>query len=73
MNGSVAKVLWKDSTLSTRGFVALADAVDGRASDVEVPSSNPVVAQHFTEIGHVMESQANNLTNSLVLVCLHFN
>jgi hypothetical protein len=68
----IAEVLWKDSTASTMGRVALADAVDGRASDIAVPSSNPVVAEHFKEIGHVMETQAGG-TNVLVTCILHFN
>jgi len=73
VTGSVAEVLWKDNTASTMGNVALGDDTDGRAYDVAVPSGNPVVAEHFREIGHVLETQANNLTDSLVLVHLHFN
>ena len=71
-NGSLAQVLYKDATAATRGYVCIADAVNGRASDVEVPSSNPIVAEHFKEIGHVAESK-NAGTNVLVLVHLHFN
>jgi hypothetical protein len=73
VNGSIAQVLWKNSTASTMGNVALCDDVDGRAYDVAVPTANPVVAEHFREIGHVLQTQANNLTNSLVLCHLHFN
>lgn len=46
--------------------------VDGRIYQVEVPSSNPVVAEHFREVGHICESK-NAGTNVLVLVDLHFN
>lgn len=36
------------------------------------PPHNPVVAEHFKEIGHVMESK-NAGTNVLVRCILHFN
>jgi hypothetical protein len=68
----MAQVLWKDSTASTMGRVALADATDGRAIDIDVPSSNPIQAEHFKEIGHVMETQAGG-TNVLVKCMIHFN
>lgn len=72
-NGSRAQVLYKDSTAATRGNIALADAVDGRASDVANPGSGlPGTDLHFSEIGHVCESK-NAGTNVLVLVDLHFN
>jgi len=72
INGSVAQVLFKDSTAAVRGYVALAADTDGRATNVEVPSSNPVVAEHFKEIGHVLESKEGG-TDVLVLCHLHFN
>ena len=72
MNGSVAQVLYKDTVAATRGYVLLAADTNGRAIDVAVPSANPVVAEHFKECGHVMESKAGS-TNVLVLACLHFN
>jgi hypothetical protein len=72
MCGSVAQVLMKDGVAAVRGYVALAADTDGRADNVDVPTSNPVVAQHFKEIGHVMQS-VNAGTNVLALVCLHFN
>jgi hypothetical protein len=72
MNGSVAQVLAKDSTAFVRGYVALSADTDGRATNVAVPSGNPVVAEHFKEIGHVMESKDAG-TNVLVLCNLHFN
>jgi hypothetical protein len=71
-NGSRCQTLWKDDTTATRGYVALCADTDGRAINVEVPSANPVVAEHFKEIGHVCESNAGG-TNVLVLVELHFN
>ena len=72
INGSVAQVLFKDSTAAVRGYVALAADTDGRATNVEVPSSNPVVAEYFKEIGHVLESKEGG-TDVLVLCHLHFN
>lgn len=72
MNGSVCQVLYKDSVAATRGYVLLAADTDGRAVDVAVPSANPVVAEHFKECGHVMESKSAD-TDVLVLACLHFN
>ena len=71
-NGSMAKVLFKDATAATRGNVALCDDVDGRAYDIAVPNANPVVAEHFREIGHVCES-AEGGENVLACVFLHFN
>jgi len=72
MPGSICQVLFKNSTASTRGNVALAADTDGRAIDVAVPSSNPVVAEHFKEIGHVLETKSSG-TNVLVLVATHYN
>lgn len=71
-NGSRAKVLWKNGQTATRAYVALCADTDGRAINIDVPSSNPVVGEHFKEIGHVCES-ANSATDLLVLVDLHFN
>jgi hypothetical protein len=71
-NGSTCQVLWKDSTSATRGYVALAGDVAGRAIDVAVPSANPSNDQHWKEIGHVLESKIAG-TNVLVLCNLHFN
>lgn len=68
----IADVLWKDGETSTRGYVALADDVDGRCYNVAVPSANPVVAEHFREIGHVLESKGSG-TNVLVKCIVHFN
>jgi hypothetical protein len=71
-NGSVAQVLLKDGVAAVRGYVGLGDDVDGRAYVVAVPSSNPVVAEHFREIGHCMQS-VNAGTNVLALFSIHFN
>ena len=72
VNGSVAQVLFKDSEAATRAYVALAADTDGRALCVAVPTSNPVVAEHFKEIGHVLETKDGG-TDVLVLCHLHFN
>lgn len=68
----IAEVLLKDTTASTRGQVALAADTDGRMVAINVPSSNPVVAEHFKEIGHVMESKIAG-TDVLVKCMIHFN
>jgi len=71
-NGSRALVLFKDANSSTRGYVAIASDTAGRAVNVAVPSSTPAAAEHFKEIGHVLESKSDG-TDVLVLVELHFN
>ena len=68
----VAEVLWKDGEAATRGNVAISADTDGRAIGVAVPSSNPVTAEHFKEIGHVIQSKDAG-TNVLVRCILHFN
>lgn len=71
--GSVCQVLYKNSTAATRGNLLIADAVDGRASDIANPGSGlPAVETHFKECGHVMQS-ANAGTDVLVLASIHFN
>ena len=72
LNGSICQVLWKDGQSATREYVALAADTDGRAYNVAVPTSNPVVAEHFKEIGHVLETKGSG-TDVLVLCHLHFN
>jgi hypothetical protein len=72
MNGSACQVLWEDGEDATREYVALSSDVDGRGFDIAVPSSNPVQAQHFKEIGHTLESKGSG-TDVLVLCMLHFN
>jgi hypothetical protein len=71
-NGSLAQVLLKDGVAAVRGYIALAADTDGRVNAVDVPSSNPVVAEHFKEIGHIMQAKTAG-TNVLALVSLHFN
>lgn len=71
--GSICQVLYKDSTASTHGNILVADAVDGRASDIANPGSGlPATDLHFTECGHVLESKGAG-TNVLVLASIHFN
>jgi hypothetical protein len=71
-NGSRCKVLLEDGEAGNNGYVAICAATNGRMKAVAVPSSNPVVAEHFKEIGHVCES-ASSGTSAKVLVDLHFN
>jgi len=70
--GSRAQVLWADGQSATRGYLALMSPTDGRAYNVQIPSSNPVTAEHFKETGHVLESKVPG-TNVLVLCDTHFN
>ncbi len=72
VNGSICQVLWKDGQTSTRGYVALCADTDGRGYNVAVPTSNPVVGEHFKEIGHVLETKGSG-TDVLVLCSIHFN
>lgn len=68
-----AQVLYKNATASTCGNLAIADAVDGRASDIANPGDGlPGADTHFREIGHVLETKGGG-TNVLVYVNLHFN
>jgi len=71
-NGSRCQVLFKDGESSTREYILLAADTDGRGRNIAVPSSNPVVAEHFKECGHVAESKSAG-TSILVLCDLHFN
>lgn len=68
----VAEVLLKDGSAATRGHVALSADTDGRMVTIAVPSSNPVVGEHFKEIGHCCETK-NAGTNVLVKCVIHFN
>jgi hypothetical protein len=69
----LAQVLYKNATAATRGNVCIADAVDGRASDIaNFGGGLPAVDTHFKEIGHVLESKDAG-TNVLAFVNLHFN
>jgi Iap family predicted aminopeptidase len=71
-NGSRCQVLLKDGESATRGYLMLAADTDGRARNVAVPNSNPVVGEHFKEVGHVCESKSSG-TNVLALTDIHFN
>lgn len=76
MTGSVCQVKYKDNTASTRGNILVADAVDGRGSDIANPGSGlPATDLHFSECGHVMETKAAPGAGvaNLVLCILHFN
>lgn len=70
--GSICQVLFKDSTASVRGYVAISDAVDGRANNVDLATIGglPAADIHFKEIGHIKESK-NAGTNLLVLIHFH--
>jgi hypothetical protein len=68
----VAELLLKDSNGTTRGQLALAADTDGRAVAINVPSSNPVAAEHFKEVGHFIESKTAG-TNVLAKAVIHFN
>lgn len=68
----VAKVLFKDNVAPVRGYIALSADTNGRANCIDVPSSNPVQAEHFKEIGHVLESKQAG-SNVIANVILHFN
>ncbi len=71
-NGSICEVLVEDGETATRGYLALSGEDDGRARFVLVPSSNPVTAEHFKEIGHCY-GDASPGTDVLVLCDIHFN
>lgn len=67
-----ADILFKDSTVVTRGYLAIAADTDGRAVTIAIPSSNPTVGEHFKEIGHCLESKIAG-TNVLARCVIHFN
>jgi len=68
----IADVLFKDGVAAVRGYVALSADTNGRATCIQVPDINPVVAEHFKEIGHVIESKDAG-TDVLAKCVLHFN
>jgi hypothetical protein len=71
-DGSICQVLYKDSTASTRGNILIADAVDGRGSDIANPGTGlPAAETHFKECGHCLESKSAG-TNVLALCRIHF-
>jgi len=73
-SGSTCQVLLTDETGATRGQVALASDTDGRIYVVDVPSANPAVAEHFREVGHVMQTVAAPEEGAALVLCsIHFN
>jgi hypothetical protein len=73
VTGSIAQVLFKNSTAATRGNILIAADTDGRAIDIANPGGGlPGTDTHFKECGHVLESKGAG-TNVLVLAMLHFN
>jgi len=75
VNGSICQVLLKENTGCNREEVALGDDVDGRIYTIAVPSSNPIQAEHFREIGHTLQTVAapGEGNSALVLCSIHFN
>ena len=69
----IAEVLLKDTTASTRGYIALCADTDGRFI-ATAPSGSPPMATdtHFKEIGHVIESKGAG-TDVLCKCVIHFN
>ena len=68
----MAYIMLKDGEACTREFLAIASATTGRFEAIAVPSVSPVVAEHFKEIGHTLESVAGG-TSVLVKCIIHFN
>lgn len=69
-----ADVLLEDGTAATRGNLAIASDVDGRA-DCSVANPGvglPAVDVHFKEIGHCLQTVTAG-TNKLARCTLHFN
>lgn len=73
--GSICQVRYKDDTASVRGYVCIADGVDGRASDLDISTiqEDPPIATHFKEIGHVKETKAVPSEGNSNLVLIHFH
>lgn len=73
VTNGIADVLYKDGVAATRGNILIADATDGRCSDITNPGSGlPATETHFKECGHVLENK-NSGTNVLVRCAIHFN
>jgi hypothetical protein len=68
-SGAVAQVLLVNSTAATRGYWAAVGSADGRA---DMTNANPIVANHWREIGHCLESKTAG-TNVLARAIIHFN
>jgi hypothetical protein len=73
--GAICQVLYKVNTASTRGWVAVADADDGFASDIDIASigGNPATTAHFKEIGHVKQTLTAGGAGVSNLVLIHFH
>lgn len=67
-----AEMLFENDQSPVRGQLIIAAATNGRVRCVAVPSSNPVVGEHFKECGHCMESKSGG-TNVLAFGIIHFN
>lgn len=69
-----ADVLLENGTAATRGNLAIASDVDGRADcSVANPGSGlPATETHFKEIGHCLQTVTAG-TNKLARCTLHFN
>jgi hypothetical protein len=68
-SGAVAQVLLVNSTAATRGYWAAVGSAAGRA---DMSNANPVVANHWREIGHCLESKTAG-TDVLARALIHFN
>jgi len=73
--GAVCKVLFKENTGSTRGFVALSSLTDGYCEDIDLATigGSPATDAHFREIGHVKETVAAAGAGTYQLVLIHFH
>lgn len=61
-----------DGQTSTAGYLALGSDTDGRIYNIDVPIINPAEAEHFREVGHVVQTVSSG-TDVLVLVDTHAN
>jgi hypothetical protein len=68
-SGAVAQVLLVNSTAATRGYWASVGSAAGRA---DMTNADPIVANHWREIGHCLESKTAG-TNVLARALIHFN
>lgn len=73
MPGSIAQVLLKNSTPSTRGQILIAADTDGRGIGIDNPGLGlPGTDTHFKECGHILQSKSAG-TDVLALCAIHFN
>lgn len=71
--GSICQVRYKDDTASRRGYICIADVVDGRANDIDVTTIVASAETHFKQIGHVKETKAVPSEGNSNLVLIHFH